>query len=88
MELLQQRLGSTEQQLQFMERQLKALVAAPASGGPSEAAQQLGLVVEQLQRVLEVKEDRIRWVTSVRALRVGRWVEGSGWRAAFIQPKV
>ena len=72
MELLQRRLGSTEEQLQFAERQLRALTSAPASrsSSPSPGADQgaegsrgqpqLGALVEQLQRVLEVKEERIR----------------------------
>ncbi len=66
MELLQQRLSSTEQQLQYTEGQLGVLVAAqqsPAMPGSSPGLEQpqLGPVVEQLRRVLEVKEERIRW---------------------------
>ena len=75
MDLLQQRLLNTEQQLQYAERQLGVLLAAhPASGrsspipsaglrpgsAPVQDQTSLAPIVEQLRKVLEVKEDRIR----------------------------
>lgn len=64
-DLLQQRLTSTEQQLRHVEEQLRAMPAYPHSprpkGSPRDpGAWNLETVVEQLRRVLEVKEDRIR----------------------------
>lgn len=65
--LLKDRLAATEGQLQFMERQLHVAVHAPlaaaaaaaAGGGRSGAAQPA--LVDQLRRLLETKEERIRW---------------------------
>ncbi len=80
--LLKDRLSATQDQLQFMERQLQVAVHAPlaaavaaatgtqaGSGGGSSAAAVGGsggsgvapAVVDQLRRLLDTKEERIRW---------------------------
>lgn len=74
--LLKDRLAATEGQLEFMEKQLQVavhspLAAAVAAATSSHASSSSGaggggvasaVVVEQLRRLLETKEDRIRWV--------------------------
>ena len=76
--LLKDRLAATEGQLEFIEKQLQVAVHSPlaaavaaatssqASSSPSLGAGRGGCasvaVVEQLRRLLETKEDRIRWV--------------------------
>ena len=77
-ELLQQRLTSTEQQLQHTERQLAVLLSHPIPGSPKASSSlgveqlALGPVVEQLKKLLEVKEDRIRCLKLLRIGKKGR----------------
>ena len=75
--LLKDRLAATEGQLEFMEKQLQVAVHSPlaaavaaatsshassSSSGAGGAGGASAMVVEQLRRLLDTKEDRIRWV--------------------------
>lgn len=77
-ELLQQRLSSTEQQLQYTERQLGVLVAAsPNTLSPAGSGQGPSAAGQQLRRVLEVKEERIRCGSRRRVRWLGAWHAGT-----------
>ncbi|KAL4458548.1 hypothetical protein ABPG75_013413 [Micractinium tetrahymenae] len=74
--LLKDRLVATEGQLQFMERQLQVAVHAPlaaavaaAGSGPlaASAGGASSAVVDQLKRLLETKEERIRQLERAQA---------------------
>ena len=60
--LLQDRLAAAEGQLKFMERQLQVALHSPLAAAVAAAsASGSAAVVDQLRRLLDTKEERIRW---------------------------